>query len=101
MGKIMLAVVICALAVGQAQAAPAKWSCHFTATASYKGGQETIRDPARFRVTPDLFDLTFVQDDQKSYVVGNAGAAAVAVAKTDRGGVQFIEQTGSGVSPMR
>jgi hypothetical protein len=72
-----------------------KWVCNFSTAATYAGGEETARDPSKFRVQRQAFTLTFVEDT-KSYVVGNAGAAEVGRVQTDKGGVQFIERTGSG-----
>ena len=94
----VLAVVVALLSVpvlGSAQG-PVKWECEFTAASSYRSGNEKVRDPGKFGAAPEVLSLTFLETNDKAFVLGNAGASEVARIPTESGGVQFVERTGSG-----
>lgn len=79
-----------------AQRSSLKWECRFTTSSVYRGGDEGTRNPQKYAVGPELFELTFLETPEKAYALGNNGSAEVVRVRTDRGGVQFIEKTTSG-----
>lgn len=85
-----------------AEAAAAKptttWKCVFGASATYLGKSENTWSANEFGIRVERFELTFIDVGEKAYVVGNAGSSEVfrIPVASGAGGIQFIEQTGSG-----
>ena len=93
--RLMLSILMIAFAMAVQAQAPIKWECEFRTASTYAGDGEKERNPDKFVVSKQPLSLTFLEADQKAFVLGNAGAAEVALLRTDRGGLQFIERTGS------
>jgi hypothetical protein len=76
---------------------PVKWECSFTTASGYDGGDETEQQPEKYRVTPQKLAFSFLVTDKQAFMLGNLGASEVGVFRTDKGGIQFVERTASGV----
>lgn len=93
--KLVGAALGCLAGANVAAAQPVTFYCNFSTVSALA---TTAFAPEGFRIGPAReFNLTFVIDGTRSYMVGNLGTANLEMHPIAGGGVVFIEAVPSGV----